>query len=358
MVDANDYYPFGMNHLKTGTAYFGQGSFKSYKYNGKELQETGMYDYGARMYMADLGRWGVMDAMSEKSRRLSPYHYRYNNPVRFIDPDGRKPMSSEDEERNVMRKNAPDGSLWFTYANGEHGAGGGDGMGDFFAQMNRRHGGGGGSSAGGMTFTDPSMIAFIQQGASQPGFISGLFSMVEQLEKAGFKDPAHTKAKYSDLGVLLEKTPELKELFAITKAKFVEDCEIKSPAVTNGDLVRVNIDRMKNVLAFAFTLGHEMYGHVFANLFFADKFSEITHISKDSPRSFNFFQEVMGVSWEMTRGETRYGQGDFLETTIKIYGPQGLGHGQGAVDNASKYYDRLKVEYKLMYEYQKNKLIK
>ncbi len=209
-----------------------------------------------------------------------------------------------------------------------------------------------------MTFTDPSMIAFIQQGASQPGFIIGLFSMVEQLEKAGFKDPAHTKAKYSDLETLLEKTPALKELFNITKAKFAEDCGIKSPAVTNGDLVRVNIDRMKNVLAFAFTLGHEMYGHVFANLFFADKFSEITHISKDSPRSFNFFQEVMGVSWEMTRGETRYGQGDFLETTIKIYGPQGLGHGQGAVDTVSKYYDRLKVEYKLMYEYQKNKLIK
>ena len=88
ITDSNDYYPFGMNHLKTGNAYFGAGSYKNYKYNGKELQETGMYDYGARMYMADIGRWGVVDPLAETSRRWSPYTYAYNNPMRFIDPDG------------------------------------------------------------------------------------------------------------------------------------------------------------------------------------------------------------------------------------------------------------------------------
>ncbi|MBW8361446.1 MAG: hypothetical protein K0M56_04590 [Kaistella sp.] len=36
-------------------AQFGAGTFFNYKYNGKELQETGMYDYGARMYMQDIG---------------------------------------------------------------------------------------------------------------------------------------------------------------------------------------------------------------------------------------------------------------------------------------------------------------
>ena len=62
----------------------GTQSYK-YKYNGKELQETGMYDYGARFYMPDIGRWGVQDLISEADTDFSPYAYVLNNPITSFD---------------------------------------------------------------------------------------------------------------------------------------------------------------------------------------------------------------------------------------------------------------------------------
>lgn len=98
ITDKNDYYPFGMNlPVANSGGYLRMGSYKSYKYNGKELQETGMYDYGWRMYIPDIGRWGVVDPMAENMSSWSPFNYGFNNPIKYIDLDGLAPGGPGDQ---------------------------------------------------------------------------------------------------------------------------------------------------------------------------------------------------------------------------------------------------------------------
>jgi len=90
VLEESNYYPFGLKHqgYNDGSLLNDFGTNYHYKYNGKELQEAGMYDYGARFYMPDIGRWSVVDPLAEKYSSISTFTYVANNPIIFVDPDG------------------------------------------------------------------------------------------------------------------------------------------------------------------------------------------------------------------------------------------------------------------------------
>ena len=63
-----------------------------YLYQGKESinePDLNIYDFHARGYDPAIGRTLQMDPHAENYLRMSPYSWVANNPLRFIDPDGR-----------------------------------------------------------------------------------------------------------------------------------------------------------------------------------------------------------------------------------------------------------------------------
>jgi RHS repeat-associated protein len=101
---ANEYYPYGG---PWGDVCTNQG-LQPYKYNCKELDRVhglDWYDYGARMYDPAFCQFTQMDPLCEQYPHLSPYAYCAGNPVRYVDPDGRKiNLSLLDEEQQKRFK--------------------------------------------------------------------------------------------------------------------------------------------------------------------------------------------------------------------------------------------------------------
>jgi RHS repeat-associated protein len=87
IVQSTEYYPFGAHYIKSTNQ-----EKQPYKFGGKELDhlfDLDCYDFEARMYDPVLGRFMTMDPLNEKYYSISPYAYCLNNPMKYVDPDGK-----------------------------------------------------------------------------------------------------------------------------------------------------------------------------------------------------------------------------------------------------------------------------
>lgn len=119
-VERTQYYPSGLPWAERLSDSF---TAHPWKYNGKEFVEMhGLdeYDSKARWYYPAICRTTTMDPLAEKYYPTSPYAWCGNNPMRFVDPEGKDVWElNANGEMIHHRQNSQVDSLYVTNSYGK-----------------------------------------------------------------------------------------------------------------------------------------------------------------------------------------------------------------------------------------------
>lgn len=90
-----------------------------FRFTGKERDSESGYDYfGARYYSSTLPMWLSVDPLSDSYPDTSPYVYCGNNPIKFVDPDGREKHIFLSDKESYAARNFRDDNGIYVYAHG------------------------------------------------------------------------------------------------------------------------------------------------------------------------------------------------------------------------------------------------
>jgi RHS repeat-associated protein len=101
-----EYFPFGSVRYERRN-----GFTSAYAYTNQEREETGLFNYGARLYNPFIGRFITADPIGENynaPQTLNRYAYVTNNPQLYIDPTGnsRQRPRRQNNARHIQQQTA------------------------------------------------------------------------------------------------------------------------------------------------------------------------------------------------------------------------------------------------------------
>ena len=232
--EVNHYYPFGglMGDSRNATT-------QPYKYIGKELDRThglDWYDHGARHYDPVTGRWNTMDPMCEKYYGISPYASCGDDPVKYVDNDGkiiRVPKSTQRKQFLGYINSIAQG-VWGVRKNGE-----------LYMKKNTNTKG-----------YSESFKKYLLNTAKSRSVVSLYISK---------ENPSKEKGKNEDIDKVHKGGVTTREDFLVNNKEVISEFNIYITGNSNETLIGKNGKKIED--GPELILGHEFFAHVFPVLF-------------------------------------------------------------------------------------------